>query len=108
MKRADWWQIARKISWKIRGRRPLLVSAKPFTGKERRQVLAKIKDLEPWFHNMNLGNVWTNPTFEGAGPDYPAWRWRVVQPMLPDVRGMNCLDIGCSSGFFSLKLKELG
>jgi tRNA (mo5U34)-methyltransferase len=58
---------------------------------------------------MNLGpDLWTNPTWEGAGPDYPAWRWKFVQPILPDVKNRTCLDIGCSSGFFSLKLKELG
>jgi predicted rRNA methylase YqxC with S4 and FtsJ domains len=58
---------------------------------------------------MNLSDgLWTNPDYKGAGPDYPAWRWKFVEPMLPDVRGKRCLDIGCSSGFFSLKLKEIG
>ena len=68
----------------------------------------KIKELGPW-HNMNIGeNLWTHPEAEGAGPDYPAWRLKLIEPLLPDVHGMNCPDIGCSSGFFSLKLKELG
>ncbi len=58
---------------------------------------------------MNVARgVWTHPENEGAGPDYPAWRWRVIEPLMPDVRGKSCLDIGCSSGFFSLKMKELG
>ncbi len=68
-----------------------------------------MKSLGPWFHNMNIAKgVWTHAEVEDAGPDYPAWRWWLVQPMFPDVTNRNCLDIGCSSGFFSLKLKELG
>lgn len=109
MQGLSWWRIARRMAWKIRGRRPLLTSSRRLTREERREVVTKIDELAPWFHNMNLGNdVWTNPTWEGSGPDYPKWRWELVQPMLPDVQGRKCLDIGCSSGFFALKLKELG
>jgi tRNA (mo5U34)-methyltransferase len=87
----------------------MLQIPRPLSGGEQRIVAAKIKELGPWFHNMNLtGDLWTNPTWEGSGPDYPLVRWQVIEPVLPAVRGMNCLDIGCSSGFFSLKLKELG
>jgi tRNA (mo5U34)-methyltransferase len=58
---------------------------------------------------MNIAaDVWTNPEWKGAGPDYAAWRWELVAPLLPDVQNKKCLDVGCSSGFFSLKLKELG
>jgi len=72
-------------------------------------MVQQIGELGPWFHNFELASgVWTNP--EGAGPgfDYPARRWAVLAPMLPDVGGKSCLDVGCSSGFFSLKLKDLG
>jgi tRNA (mo5U34)-methyltransferase len=58
---------------------------------------------------MNVAmDVWTNPEWIGAGPEYPAWRWDLVAPLLPEVNDKKCLDVGCSSGFFSLKLKELG
>ena len=101
--------IAGKIAWRIRRNRPLLVSAQRLRKNERQSLSARIADLGPWFHNMNLAKgVWTNQTWTGAGPDYPAWRWRVLQPLLPEIRAKRCLDVGCSSGFFSLKLKELG
>jgi tRNA (mo5U34)-methyltransferase len=58
---------------------------------------------------MNVAKeIWTHPENEGAGPDYPAWRWNVLQSLFPEVREKSCLDVGCSSGFFSLKMKELG
>jgi len=58
---------------------------------------------------MNLGDgLWTHPEADGAGPDYPAWRLKLIEPLMPEVVDKTCLDIGCSSGFFSLKLKELG
>jgi tRNA (mo5U34)-methyltransferase len=53
-------------------------------------------------------DIWTNPEGQGPGPNYPDSRWQLIEPLLPDVSGKSCLDIGCSSGFFSLKLKELG
>jgi len=52
--------------------------------------------------------VWTNPAGQFPGIDYPLRRWQLIEPLLPDVKGKSCLDVGCSSGFFSLKLKELG
>jgi tRNA (mo5U34)-methyltransferase len=104
-----WRTIARKLAWAIRGRPALLDSAPRLRRREQAALIAKMKALGPWFHNMNLGKgLWTHPENEGAGPDYPAWRWWLIKPMLPDVHGKHCLDIGCSSGFFSLKLKELG
>src|SRR6516225_8559854 len=96
-----WRTIARRLKSRIRPRSLLLQSEPQFGGKQRTAIRARIKELGPWFHNMNVARgVWTHPENEGAGPDYPAWRWRVIQPLMPDVRGKSCLDIGCSSGFF--------
>ena len=50
---------------------------------------------------MNLAGVWTHPQAGGAGPDYPACRWNLIKPLLPEMAGLSCLDVGCSSGFFS-------
>ena len=89
--------------------RPPLLDSRPLSFIERRTVKRKIAELSPWFHNMNLAKaIWTNPEVNGPGPDYPAWRWHLVQPLIGDVSGKRCLDIGCSSGFFSLKMKQLG
>ena len=84
-------------------------SARTVTGEERESIISKIRELGPWFHNYQVASdIWTNPDGLGPGPNYPDSRWQLVQPLLPDVTGKSCLDIGCSSGFFSLKLKELG
>jgi tRNA (mo5U34)-methyltransferase len=84
-------------------------SAKEFTGSEKVQLIAEVARLGPWFHNFEIArNVWTNADGSGPGADYPARRWQHVQPMFANIAGKSCLDIGCSSGFFSLKAKELG
>jgi len=86
-----------------------MTSAKEFNGSERAQLLAEVARLGPWFHNFEIArNVWTNADGTGPGADYPARRWKDVQPLFANLAGKSCLDIGCSSGFFSLKAKELG
>ena len=106
---ALWRRFARRIKSVVRPRPPLLESQPRVGRKERAAIRTKIKQLGPWFHNMNLVHgVWTHPESVGAGPDYPGWRWQAIKPLMPDVRDKLCLDLGCSSGFFSLKMKELG
>ena len=84
-------------------------SARGVTESERQAIAAKIDELAPWFHNYEIASgVWTNASDRFPGIEYPLNRWRLIEPLLPDVRGKSCLDVGCSSGFFSLKLKELG
>jgi tRNA (mo5U34)-methyltransferase len=83
-------------------------SARRLESSERESVQQKIEELGPWFHNFQIAEeVWTNPE-GGPGPQYPDSRWKVIEPLLPDLTGKTVLDVGCSSGFFSLKLKELG
>jgi len=84
-------------------------SARRLPGPQHGLVQQKITELGPWFHNFQLAaDLWTNSSGSGPGADYPDWRWRHVRTLLPDVAGKTVLDVGCSSGFFSLKLKELG
>ena len=93
----------------IRSRGRLLRSVVRGSRATRKTLARDVKALGPWFHNYEMApGVWTNPNGEGPGADYVARRWGILQNLLPDVRGKSCLDIGCSSGFFSLKLKELG
>jgi tRNA (mo5U34)-methyltransferase len=83
-------------------------SAHSLPDEQRELVQRRIAELGPWFHNFQLTeDLWTNPD-GGPGPQYPDSRWQVIEPLLPKVAGKSVLDIGCSSGFFSLKLKELG
>jgi tRNA (mo5U34)-methyltransferase len=84
-------------------------SAKPVAGENRIRLQQRINELGPWFHNFEIAqDVWTSPDSPFPGPDYPARRWEHVEPLFRDLSGKACLDVGCSSGFFSLKAKELG
>jgi tRNA (mo5U34)-methyltransferase len=63
--------------------------------------------LGPWFHNIDLGGVWTAPDhFLG---DYPGLKWRQFASALPaDLTGKSVLDIGCNGGFYSIEMKRRG
>ena len=67
----------------------------------------RIAALGPWFHNMDLGGVWTAPDhFLG---DYPGVKFRRFAPHLPvDLSGKSVLDIGCNAGFYSIEMKRRG
>lgn len=68
---------------------------------------ARIEALSPWFHNMNLGGVWTAPDhFLG---DYPSNKFSRFAGQLPDdLSGKSVLDIGCNAGFYSIEMKRRG
>jgi tRNA (mo5U34)-methyltransferase len=68
---------------------------------------ARIEALSPWFHNINLGGVWTAPDhFLG---DYPGAKFKRFAPHLPkDLTGKSVLDIGCNAGFYSIEMKRRG
>jgi tRNA (mo5U34)-methyltransferase len=70
-------------------------------------IEARVRALGEWFHNIDLGGVWTAPDhFLG---DYPATVWRAIAPALPqDLTGKTVLDLGCNGGFFSLQMKRRG
>jgi tRNA (mo5U34)-methyltransferase len=67
----------------------------------------RIEELGPWFHNLELGGVWTAPDhFLG---DYPAFKFRRFEHALPqDLAGKTVLDIGCNAGFYSFEMKRRG
>lgn len=67
----------------------------------------RIRSLAPWFHNMQLGGVWTAPDhFLG---DYPGAKFRRFASGLPrDLSGKSVLDIGCNAGFYSIEMKRRG
>jgi tRNA (mo5U34)-methyltransferase len=67
----------------------------------------RIRDLDPWFHNMELGGVQTAPDhFLG---DYPASKFKRFASGLPaDLTGKSVLDIGCNAGFYSIEMKRRG
>ena len=70
------------------------------------RLKARIDELGPWFHNMDLGGVWTAPDhFLG---DYPGKKFRRFADKLPEVSGKTVLDIGCNAGFYSIEMKRRG
>ena len=73
----------------------------------RNDLEERIAALAPWFHNINLGGVWTAPDhFLG---DYPGAKFRRFAPQLPkDLAGKSVLDIGCNAGFYSIEMKRRG
>ena len=66
-----------------------------------------MRELGPWFHNMDLRGVRTAPDhFLG---DYPAVKWRRFADALPaDLSGRTVLDMGCNAGFYAIEMKRRG
>lgn len=73
----------------------------------RSQIERRVRELGPWFHNLDLGGVRTAPQhFLG---DYPRVKWEGFRHALPeDLTGRTVLDIGCNGGFYSLEMKRRG
>jgi tRNA (mo5U34)-methyltransferase len=71
------------------------------------EIRAKIHELGPWFHNLNLEGISTAP--EHYLGDYPAVKWRKFANAIPeDLSGSTVLDIGCNAGFYALEMKRRG
>ena len=70
-------------------------------------IRSRAETLGPWFHNMDLGGVWTAPDhFLG---DYPGVKFRGFAHVLPEsLAGMSVLDIGCNGGFYAIEMKRRG
>ena len=70
-------------------------------------IRSQAEALGPWFHNMDLGGVWTAPDhFLG---DYPGVKFRGFAHVLPEnLAGMSVLDIGCNGGFYAIEMKRRG
>ena len=73
----------------------------------REAIEAKVAELGPWFHRMDLCGVDTAPDhFLG---DYPRLKFRKFEPVVPlDLSGKTVLDIGCNAGFYAMEFKRRG
>jgi tRNA (mo5U34)-methyltransferase len=71
------------------------------------QIQQHIRELGPWFHNLDLAGFKTAPQhFLG---DYPRVKWQRFANALPaDLHGQTVLDIGCNGGFYALEMKRRG
>jgi tRNA (mo5U34)-methyltransferase len=73
----------------------------------RSTVERRVRELAPWFHNLDLLGVQTAP--EHFLGDYPRVKWQGFAQAIPeDLHGMSVLDIGCNAGFFALEMKRRG
>lgn len=71
------------------------------------ELEARVRELGPWFHDLDLGGVRTAPDHP-LGP-FLEELWEQVEPALPaDMTGFTALDIGCNAGFYSLRLHARG
>ena len=77
------------------------------TGSGTEVLRARVEALAPWFHNIDLGGVWTAPDhFLG---NYPAQKFARFATALPaDLSGKSVLDIGCNAGFYAVEMKRRG
>jgi tRNA (mo5U34)-methyltransferase len=67
----------------------------------------RVRDLGPWFHNLDLDGVKTAP--EHFLGDYPAVKWQRFAHIVPDdLSGARVLDIGCNAGFYSIEMRRRG
>jgi tRNA (mo5U34)-methyltransferase len=71
------------------------------------RIEARVRELGPWFHNLDLRGVKTAPGhFLG---DYPTVKWERFAHALPDdLSGRSVLDVGCNAGFYSMEMKRRG
>jgi tRNA (mo5U34)-methyltransferase len=71
------------------------------------EIEGRIKELGPWFHNIELKGQPTAPDhFLG---NYPRQKFRKFADAIPaDLTGKTVLDIGCNGGFYSLEMKRRG
>jgi tRNA (mo5U34)-methyltransferase len=70
-------------------------------------VEGRVRELGPWFHDLDLRGVRTAP--EHPLGNFLQDLWSIVAPAFPaDMTGKTVLDIGCNAGFYSLQLHSRG
>ncbi|AKF04050.1 Methyltransferase type 11 [Sandaracinus amylolyticus] len=73
----------------------------------RAEAERRIRELGPWFHNMELAGVMTAP--EHFLGDYPRVKFAGFAHAIPDdLTGRSVLDVGCNAGFYSFEMKRRG
>ncbi len=73
----------------------------------RDEIERRVRDLGPWFHNMELGGVATAP--EHFLGDYPRNKFARCSAAIPaDLTGKTVLDVGCNAGFYAMEMKRRG
>lgn len=77
------------------------------------EILKKVEELgalQPWNHSIELPHGVNTVAKKQVSHGKNLVKWSRIRKYVEmiDVEGMRALDVGCSEGFFSLKLTELG
>jgi len=83
------------------------------TTLSRDQIVKRVRELGPWYQNIDLGDGIRTKEVEGVGEifadtDIPRPLWEFVARDLPSLEGKSVLDIGCNAGYMSIAAKRLG
>ncbi len=71
-------------------------------------IVAEIRQLGPWFHNLHLCDGTQTAPDHPLG-DFPRVAWDLLDPHLPDTfEGRSVLDVGCNAGFYTFELARRG
>lgn len=73
-----------------------------------KKLLEELPTLGHWHHAIDLGEGISTAT-EKVAVYNPESRWKQIEPYIPsDLSGKTVLDLGCNSGYFSVKMKQRG
>ena len=68
----------------------------------------EVKELAPWFHNIQLPDGTQTAPDHFLG-DFPKFKWEKIKNSIPEnLEGWKVLDIGCNAGYYSLELAKRG
>ncbi len=83
------------------------VVPEPQSAWDRTRLEERVRELGPWFHNLDLHGVATAPDHPLGNFLEEIW-WHVERQIPTDMTGMSVLDIGCNGGFYSQRLARRG
>ena len=75
--------------------------------EKQQELLKELPNLGTWHHHIELAEgITTSPQRATYNPED---RWNLIRPFIPDdLSGKTVLDLGCNSGYYSMKAKKLG
>ena len=68
----------------------------------------KIEKLSPWNHFYDFGGIKTRKDINSPGCNIKKWKRLEDVFNKYSIKNKSIIDIGCSDGYFSIKMKELG
>lgn len=87
------------------------MSDTPLPPADRADLEARVRALDPWFHDLDLGPGLRTKSAACANEpvDHPRPTWALLRPHFPEsFDGLDVLDVGCNAGFYSFEAKRLG